>query len=100
MLVFGEGLIHWYPVEKKKTQALIRQLYCTYSLTGFYIHLISKCNFYYCTLTNRNEQYLRIFEGRISKKIYSPMQNEDGSWGIRMNNKLIEKRKHSEIYKK
>jgi hypothetical protein len=44
------------------------------------------------TLTNRDEQHLRIFERRILRKIFGPVQNEDGSWRIRMNyemNKLI-----------
>ena len=46
-----------------------------------------------CTLTNREEQYLRIFERRILRKIFGPVQNADGSWRIRMNyelNELIE----------
>ena len=46
------------------------------------------------TLTDRNEQYHRIFECRILRKIFGPVQNEDGSWTIRMNyelNKLTEK---------
>jgi len=46
-----------------------------------------------CTLTNRDEQHLRIFERRILRKIFGPVQNEDGSWRIRMNyelNKLTE----------
>jgi len=30
------------------------------------------------TLTNRDEQYLRIFERRILRKIFGPVQNEDG----------------------
>jgi len=45
------------------------------------------------TLTNQDEQHLRIFERRILRKILDPVQNEDGSWRIRMNyelNKLIE----------
>jgi len=45
------------------------------------------------TLTNRDEQYLRIFERRIFRKIFGPVQNEDGSWKTIMNyelNKLIE----------
>jgi hypothetical protein len=47
------------------------------------------------TLTNRDKQYLRIFECRILRKILGPVQNEDGSWRIRMNykyelNELIE----------
>jgi hypothetical protein len=42
------------------------------------------------TLTNRDEQHLRIFERRILRKIYGPVQNEDGSWRIRMNYELKE----------
>jgi hypothetical protein len=40
------------------------------------------------TLTNRDEQYLRIFECRILRKIFGPVQNEDGFWRIRMNYEL------------
>jgi hypothetical protein len=36
-------------------------------------------------LTNRDEQHLRIFERRILRKIFGPVQSEDGSWRIRMN---------------
>jgi len=42
------------------------------------------------TLTNRGEQHLRIFERRILRKIFGPVQNEDGSWRIRMNYELNE----------
>jgi hypothetical protein len=45
------------------------------------------------TLTNRDEQQLRISERGILRKIFGPVQNEDGSWRIRINyelNKLIE----------
>jgi hypothetical protein len=45
------------------------------------------------TLTTRDEQYLRILERRILRKIFGSVQNKDGSWRIRMNhelNKLIE----------
>jgi hypothetical protein len=45
------------------------------------------------TLTNRDEQHLRIFACRILRKIFGLVQNEDGSWRIRMNyelNELIE----------
>jgi len=45
------------------------------------------------TLADRDEQCLRIFECRILRKIFGPVQNGDGSWGIRVNyelNKLIE----------
>jgi hypothetical protein len=41
-------------------------------------------------LTNRDEQHLRIFELRILKKIFGPLQNENGSWRIRMNYELNE----------
>jgi len=42
------------------------------------------------TLTNRDEQHLRIFERRILRKIFVPVQNEDGSWRIGMNYELNE----------
>ena len=45
------------------------------------------------TLTNREEQHPRIFVRRILRKIFGPVQNEDGFWRIRMNyelNELIE----------
>jgi hypothetical protein len=42
------------------------------------------------TLTNRDEQHLRIFERRILRKIFGPVQNENGSWRIRMNYELNE----------
>ena len=40
---------------------------------------------------------------RILRKIFGPVQNEDGFWRIRMNyelNDLIKKRRYSEICKK
>jgi hypothetical protein len=40
------------------------------------------------TLTNPDEQHLRIFERRILRKIFGPVQNEDGSWKISMKNEL------------
>ena len=42
------------------------------------------------TLTNRDEQHLRISERRIMRKICGPAQNDDGSWRIRMNHELNE----------
>jgi hypothetical protein len=42
------------------------------------------------TLTNRDKQYLRIFERRILRKIFGPVENEDGSWRIRMTYELNE----------
>jgi len=49
------------------------------------------------TLTNRDEQYLRIFEGRILRKIFGPAQNEDGFWRIRMNYELNDLIKNADI---
>jgi hypothetical protein len=37
------------------------------------------------TLTNRDEQHLRILERRILRKIFGPVQYGDGFWRIRMN---------------
>ena len=31
------------------------------------------------TLTRRDKQYLRIFECRVQRNIFGPVQNEDGS---------------------
>ena len=47
--------------------------------------------------TNRDEQNLRIFERRILRKIFGPVQNEDGSWRIRMNYELSELVKNADI---
>jgi hypothetical protein len=44
------------------------------------------------TLTNRDEQYLRIL-----RKIFSPVQNEDGFWRIRMNHELNDLIKNADI---
>jgi hypothetical protein len=49
------------------------------------------------TLTDRDEQYLRIFERKILRKIFGPVQNEDGFWRIRMNRELNDLIKNSEI---
>ena len=42
------------------------------------------------TLTTRDEQHLRIFERKILRKIFGPVQEKDGSWRIRMNHELNE----------
>jgi hypothetical protein len=42
------------------------------------------------TLTTRDEQYLRIYERRILRKIFGSVQNEDGFLRIRMNHELNE----------
>jgi hypothetical protein len=49
------------------------------------------------TLTNRDEQYLRIFERRILRKIFGRVQNEDGFWRIRMNHELDELIQNADI---
>jgi hypothetical protein len=74
-----------------KSRALNRS-----SKLKIYKNLIRPVVTYGCeawTLTNRDKQHLRIFECRILRKIFGPVQNEDGSWRIRMNyelNELIE----------
>ena len=42
------------------------------------------------TLTSRNEQQLRIFERKILRKIFDPIQDENGIWRIRKNHELNE----------
>jgi len=42
------------------------------------------------TLTSRNEQQLRIFERKILRKIFGPVQDENGFWRIRKNHELNE----------
>jgi hypothetical protein len=49
------------------------------------------------TLTNRDEQYLRIFERRILRKIFGPLQNEKGFWRIRMNHELNDLIKNADL---
>jgi hypothetical protein len=49
------------------------------------------------TLTNRDEEYLRIFERRILRKIFGPVQNEDGFWRIRKNHELNDQIKKADI---
>jgi len=42
------------------------------------------------TLTSRYEQQLRIFELKILRKIFGPVQDENGFWRIRKNHELNE----------
>jgi hypothetical protein len=42
------------------------------------------------TITTRDEQHLRIFERKILRKIFGPIQDKDRSWRIRMNHELNE----------
>jgi len=58
------------------------------------IRPVVTCGWEAWTSTTRDEQYLRISERRILRKIFGPVQKENGSWRIRMNhelNGLIEK---------
>jgi hypothetical protein len=49
------------------------------------------------TLRNRDEQNIRIFERRILRKIFGPVQNADGSWRIRMNYEMSELVKNADM---
>jgi hypothetical protein len=49
------------------------------------------------TLTTGDEQYLRISERRILRKIFDPVQNENESWRIRMNHELNELIENADI---
>jgi hypothetical protein len=53
-------------------------------------------------LKGRNEQQLRIFERKILRKIFGPVQDENGIWRIRKNRELNELigNADSKIYKK
>jgi len=42
------------------------------------------------TLTSRYEQQLRIFERKIIRKIFGPVQDDNGFWRIRKNHELNE----------
>jgi hypothetical protein len=42
------------------------------------------------TLTGRNEKQLRIFEWKILRKLFGPVQEENGIWRIRKNCELNE----------
>ena len=42
------------------------------------------------TLTTRDEQHLRIFERKMLRRIFGPIQDKDGSWRSRMNHELNE----------
>jgi hypothetical protein len=49
------------------------------------------------TLTTQDEQYLRIFECRILREIFGPVQNENGSWRIRVNHELNKLTENADI---
>jgi hypothetical protein len=78
----------WYYLCGKlmKSRALNRN-----SKLKIYKSLIRPAVIYGCeawTLTNRDEQHLRIFEHKILRKIFGPVRDKDGSWRIIMNNEL------------
>ena len=78
-----------------KSKALNRS-----SKLKLYKSLIRPVETYGCeawTLTNGDEKYLRIFERRILRKIFGPVQNEDGSWRNRMNYELSELVENADI---
>jgi len=80
-----------------KSRALNRS-----SKLKIYKSLISPVVTYGCeawTLTNRDEQHLRISERRILRKIFGPVQSEDGSWRIIMNYELNELIGNADIVK-
>ena len=71
-----------------KSRALKRSL-----KRKIYTTLIRPAVTYGCeawTLTRRNEQQLRIFEWKILRKIFGPVQDENGIWRIRKNHELNE----------
>ena len=51
------------------------------------------------TLTNRDEQHLRIFERKILREIFGPVKDKDGSWRIRTNYELNELIGNADIVK-
>ena len=56
-----------------------------YVVTVSYTHLIRPVVTYACEtwlLTQKDEQYLGIFEQKILRKMFKPMQNNNGSWRI------------------
>jgi len=71
-----------------KSRALSRNL-----KLKIYKSLIRPVVTYRCeawTLTTRDEQHLRIFERKILRKLFGPVQDKDESWRIRMNHELNE----------
>jgi hypothetical protein len=48
-------------------------------------------------LINRDELHFRLLKRRILRKIIGPVQNEDGSWRIRMNHELKELIENADI---
>jgi hypothetical protein len=71
-----------------KSRALNRS-----SKLKIYTNLIRSAVIHGCetwTLTSLNEQQLRIFERKILRKMFGPVQDENGIWRIRKNHELNE----------
>jgi len=71
-----------------KSRALNRSL-----KLNIYKNLIRPALTYGCeawTLRSRNEQQLRIYERKTLRKIFGPLQDENGFWRIRKNHELNE----------
>lgn len=49
------------------------------------------------TLASGNEQILRVFEGKILRKVYGSIQCKDESWMIRINHKLYQLIKEANV---
>jgi uncharacterized membrane protein len=49
------------------------------------------------TLTTRDEKRLRIFERKVLRKIFGPIQDKDESWRFRVNHELNELIGNAEI---
>jgi hypothetical protein len=93
--IFSGNRCYYACGELMKSRALNRS-----SKLKIYKSLIRPTVTYRCeawTLTNRDEQYLRIFEHRILRKIFGPVQNEDGFWRVRMNHELNDLIKNADI---
>jgi hypothetical protein len=93
-ILSGNRCYHAYG-KMVKSRALHRR-----SKLKIYKSLIRPVVTYGCeawTLTSRDQQNLKIFERRILRKIFGPVQNEDRSWGIIMNYELSELVKNADI---
>ena len=84
----GDLSFSWICTLQFQSSALIRSL-----KLKIYKTLIRPAVTYGCqawTLTSRNEQQLRIFEWKILRKMFGPVQDENGFWRIRRNHELNE----------
>ena len=86
-------LMTWF-IKKASCGALMKSRALNRSLKlKIYTTLTRPALTYGCevwTLTSRNEQQLRIYERKIIRKIFGPVQDENGIWRIRKNHELNE----------